>query len=73
MGKDDESRPASVREWGRPVPGAMQWLKEHWDDYPGEWVAVRDGELLGHADTLDELERQIGDIRASGALITRII
>jgi hypothetical protein len=61
------------REPGRPVPGAMEWLNEHWDDYPGEWVAVRDGQLLGHAATLSELERQIGNIRKSGALVTKIV
>ncbi|MEA2464531.1 MAG: hypothetical protein QOJ98_2278 [Acidobacteriota bacterium] len=39
------------REWpplerGRPVPGVKEWLDEHWGEYPGEWVAVRDGQLL---------------------------
>jgi hypothetical protein len=58
-------------EPGRPVPGAMEWLKEHWGEYPGEWVAVRDGELLGHAATLDELKRQIGSLRI--ALVTKMI
>jgi len=51
----------------------MDWLKEHWDDYPGQWVAVRDGQLLGHAATLSELERQIESIRESGALVTKIV
>ena len=66
----------SPHEWpplepGRPVPGAMEWLKEHWGEYPGEWVAVRDGKLLGHAATLDELKRQIGSLRV--ALVTQMI
>jgi hypothetical protein len=61
------------RDPGRPVPGAKEWLDEHWDEYPGEWVAVRDGKLLGHAGTLAELERQIGSIRGCGALVTKIV
>ena len=48
-------------------------MDEHWDEYPGEWVAVRDGKLLGHAETLVELERQIGSIRSCGALVTKIV
>jgi len=64
------------REWpplerGKPVPGADEWLDEHWGEYPGEWVAVRDGMLLGHARTLKELERQIGSLRI--ALIARMV
>jgi hypothetical protein len=25
------------------------WLREHWDEYRGNWVALRDGELIGKA------------------------
>jgi hypothetical protein len=65
------------REWpplerGKPVPGADEWLNEHWGEYPGEWVAVREGVLLGHAFTLDELERQLGG-SLKIALIARMV
>ncbi|MFL5539636.1 MAG: DUF5678 domain-containing protein [Longimicrobiaceae bacterium] len=65
------------REWpplerGKPVPGGMQWLGEHWGEYPGEWVAIRDGQLLAHAFTLDELERQLGG-SLKVALIARMV
>jgi hypothetical protein len=68
---------APKREWpplepGKPVPGAKEWLDEHWGEYPGEWVAVRDGQLLGHAFKLDELERQLGG-SLKIALITRMV
>ncbi|HKP76961.1 MAG TPA: DUF5678 domain-containing protein [Longimicrobiaceae bacterium] len=58
-------------EKGKPVPGGMEWIKAHWDEYPGEWVAVREGHLLGHAWTLDELERQIGSLKI--ALIHKMV
>ena len=71
----DQEHPAK-REWpplekGRPVPGGLEWLAAHWGEYPGEWVAVRDGQLLGHAWTLDELERQIGSLKI--ALIHKMV
>lgn len=62
-----------VREPGRPMPGVHEWLDQHWDEYLGEWVALRDGELLGHAVVLADLVKQIGDLRQSGAYIMRIV
>jgi hypothetical protein len=41
-------------------------------EYPGEWVAIRDGQLLAHAFTLDELERQLGG-SLKVALIARMV
>jgi hypothetical protein len=69
---DPENRAASW-EPGRPIPGAREWLNEHWGEYWGEWVAVRDGKLLGHASTLAELEEKVGDIRKIGAHITKMV
>lgn len=31
------------------------WLREHADEYKGQWVALRDGDLLGAAPTADEV------------------
>jgi hypothetical protein len=55
------------------MPGVREWLNEHWDDYAGEWIALRDGELLGHAVELPDLVRQIGSLRQSGAYIMRLV
>jgi hypothetical protein len=63
--------PGARWEPGRPMPGAMEWLAEHWGEYPGEWVAIRDGVLLGHAPFLDDLERKIGSIR--GIFVTKMV
>lgn len=72
MSAESES-PVAAREPGRPMPGVREWLNEHWDDYAGEWIALRDGELLGHAVELPDLVRQIGSLRQSGAYIMRLV
>jgi hypothetical protein len=38
------------------------WLKAHAHEYRGQWIALRRGEFLGAAKTLDELVEQVGDI-----------
>lgn len=55
------------------MPGVWEWLDQHWDEYVGEWVALRDGKLLGHAVRLADLVQQIGDLRQAGAFVTRIV
>lgn len=40
-----------------------EWLKEHGSEYSGQWVAVRDGELLGASKSLKELAERMGDTR----------
>jgi hypothetical protein len=37
-----------------------EWLKAHGGEYKGQWIALRNGELLGTASTLGELKEQIG-------------
>jgi hypothetical protein len=46
------------------------WLKSNCDEYRGKWVGLRNGVLLGAADSLDEL-RERGLI-AKDTLITRV-
>ncbi len=56
-----------------PRPGIQanrDWLNAHWDDYRGRWVALRDGELLAAADSLDGLSEQVGELNNSGILVT---
>jgi len=40
----------------KPVPGAMDWLKEHWDEYAGQWVAIGPEGLVAAAATYGELK-----------------
>ena len=60
-------------EWqpGRPVPGAMQWLKDHGDEYAGEWVAIGPRGLVAHGETFEEMESQLPSLR--GVLIMQLV
>ncbi|HEX6751118.1 MAG TPA: DUF5678 domain-containing protein [Longimicrobium sp.] len=44
----------------KPIPGAMDWLKEHWDEYAGQWVAIGPNGLVAVADTFPELAARLG-------------
>lgn len=48
------------------------WLRAHWEQYRGQWVALRNGELLGVADSLDALVTQIGSIKSNDTLVTAL-
>jgi len=39
----------------RGLKASMEWLREHANEYRGQWVAVREGQLLGAAKSLKEL------------------
>ncbi|MBK7200605.1 hypothetical protein [Candidatus Amarolinea dominans] len=43
-----------------------QWFAKHSAEYYGQWVAVRDGQLVSAAATIQQLEVQIGDLRSAG-------
>jgi hypothetical protein len=41
-----------------PEPGIgdnMAWLTAHWEEYKGRWVALREGKVLGTADSFKGL------------------
>ena len=42
-----------------------QWFAKHSAEYYGQWVAVRDGQLVSAAATIQQLEVQIGDLRSA--------
>ena len=44
------------------------WLTAHMGEYRDQWIAVRDGVLLGSAPTLEELHAAVGD--TTRALVT---
>lgn len=54
-----------------PIAGlgrSMKWLKENRQNYQGEWIAIKNGELLGHAPSREELPR----VPERETIITRI-
>jgi hypothetical protein len=46
------------------------WLMRHGDLYRGQWVALRNGELLGSAPSLQTLVAKIGDTKS--ILVTKV-
>jgi len=40
----------------------VAWVKEHAAEYQGQWIAVRAGELMAHASSLDELIEKAGGL-----------
>lgn len=53
-----------------PMVKAGAWLKEHSAEYVGQWVALRDDELVAVAGSFRELHAQIGSL--SGLLVTLV-
>jgi hypothetical protein len=47
-----------------------EWLKKHAVTYRNHWVAIRNGELLDHADSIRELTSRLRDRK--GVLLMRI-
>jgi hypothetical protein len=52
------------------VRANRDWLKAHRKDYEGHWVALRNGELVGCADSLDTLMEHVNE--TDGVLLTKV-
>ncbi len=63
---------ASDYQPGAEQAAAMQWLREHSQEYIGLWIALRGPELLGTAHSRKELLEQLGTLLDNNLLITRI-
>jgi hypothetical protein len=48
----------------------IQWLREHIDEYRGQWIALKDGQLVAHAATFNEFKAQLPKVE--GLLVTRV-
>lgn len=42
-----------------PSRNNMEWLNEHAGEYSGQWLALRDGQLLGSSRSLEELVQEV--------------
>ncbi len=49
-----------------------QWLKEHRDEYQGMWVALRDGNMLAFGRTMQDVKNQVGSLKNSRILVTKV-
>ena len=56
----------------RSRKGNMVWLKNHWEAYRGKWVALRSGELLAVADSMNALLEQVGEVKNTNIMVTPI-
>jgi hypothetical protein len=58
----------------RGLDASRKWLREHASQYRGQWVAVREGQLLGAAESLGELKAVIGEGEdAVSTIVTRVL
>ncbi len=58
----------------RGLSASMAWFDEHASQYRGLWVAVREGQLLGAAVSLEELMPVIGEGEdAASTVVTRVL
>lgn len=66
------TRPASAN--AEHLKASYQWFRNNSPQYKGQWVAVRAGELVGAAQTLDELQGQIEPAqRNSKTIIVKVL
>jgi hypothetical protein len=66
--------PRIVKPTGRPIDvrANWTWILANRLMYSGRWVALQDGRLLADAEAADELAEQVGPVKGTGILITRV-
>ncbi|MFB2839668.1 DUF5678 domain-containing protein [Floridanema evergladense] len=63
----------TVDRGGHPEIGEnMKWIKNNCTQYRGQWVAIKNGQLLASGKNHDEVIKQVGDIKNTGILVTAI-
>jgi hypothetical protein len=69
--------PGSARSTSLPpverLSASRRWLREHADEYRGQWVAVRQGELVGVAPSLEEMGTIVDLEEGANLLVTRVL
>jgi hypothetical protein len=61
------------RHAGHDYAQSMRWLAAHSHEYVGQWVALRDGELLGSAPSRQLLTDMLGEVaKEPNVLLSRI-
>ncbi|HDQ71280.1 MAG TPA: hypothetical protein ENN19_04180 [Chloroflexi bacterium] len=59
---------------GRGLEQSRLWFRQHASEYKGQWVAVREGRLLGAAHAFDAIASLIGEGEdAASTIVTRIL
>ncbi len=69
--------PGSARSTSLPLVEGLstsrRWLREHADEYRGQWVAVREGELVAVAASLEQLGNTVDLEEGANLLVIRIL
>jgi hypothetical protein len=60
------------RDPNRDVGADIKWLKQNRAEYRGNWVAIRNGQLLATGKSYDEVSAQVGPVKNTGILVTKI-
>lgn len=60
------------RDPSRDVRADREWLKQNRAEYRGRWVAIKNGQLLAVGNSYDEVRAQVGPVKNTGILITKI-
>jgi hypothetical protein len=58
---------------GTDVRVDVRWFDEHRQEYRGQWVAVLKGEMLAHAETLEELQKKLAKLRPVAASLVHFV
>jgi putative addiction module CopG family antidote len=48
------------------------WLRAHWHEYRGSWIALQAGHLLHASPSFDDVVAHVGDVRGRDILLTKI-
>ena len=60
--------------YAQNLSASQVWLREHAPEYRGRWVAVREGELVATAESLQELTTMMGeDEDPTNTLISKVL
>ena len=67
---------------GKPIPTTPEkraarkantaWLQAHWQEYRGNWIALRAGDVLHASPSFDAVIEQVGHVRGRDVLLTKI-
>ena len=63
-------RVPSSPETAARIAANHRWLLENEDDYRGQWVVLKSGELVGSGEDLNKIRQRIGSFQ--GLFVTRV-
>jgi hypothetical protein len=55
------------------LSASRRWLRDHADEYRGQWVAVRHGRLVAAAPSLEEVQTVVDLQEGPNLLVTRVL